>query len=263
MCPECGNELTYTWKSSYKKACKRNQVCMSCRPTHWSGRKHTDSTKNKISKANAGRSTNKGVKFSEEHKRKISKANMGNKSRTGMPHSEKTKKKMRLAWKDKIHPNSKPENREKFRKLYQDRVKSRCGQITPNYNVDACRVFDEINKELGWSGQHAENGGEVNVRGWFLDYYEPNQNVVIEYDESHHLRTRRKEKDIRKELEVIEMLNCKFYRIQEGQNWRDVISKSTDQNIAEWTQKFIATQYPLPPEEAKVLYDNLSNLYIK
>lgn len=76
---------------------------------------------------------------------------------------------------------------------------------------------------MGWKGQHAENGGEIHIRGWFLDYYEPNLNIVIEYDEKQHNTAKRKEKDVRKEQEVIENLGCKFYRITPNQNWKEII----------------------------------------
>lgn len=44
---------------------------------------------------------------------------------------------------------------------------------------------------------------------------------------------------------------------------KDGAIKTVDRNIVEWTQKFIATQQPLPPEEAKILYDNLQDLYVE
>lgn len=224
-CPKCNIELTYDWKQSYVRACKNNQTCYKCRKLHWVGKTHSKETKNKMSKSSKRIKTHLGKTFTKEHRQKISRANIGNKSRTGIPHTEDTKKLMKSRWVGKVHPNSLPENREKFRKLHHDRVISRCGQITPNYNPIACKLFNEINQELGWNGLHAENGGEFKVRGWFLDYYEPNLNIVIEYDENHHTRTKRKEKDIIKESEVIESLGCKFYRIKQGEEmlWRSII----------------------------------------
>ena len=55
--------------------------------------------------------------------------------------------------------------------------------------------FDELNKENGWSGRHAKNGGEVSVGGFWLDYYEPNLNLVIEWDERHHKYPKKKKQD--------------------------------------------------------------------
>lgn len=89
----------------------------------------------------------------------------------------------------------------------------------PAYNSKACQIFEQINKEFGWNGQHAENGGEFEVLGYFVDYYEPNLNIVIEYDEPHHTQTRHIKRDKKKQLAITENLGCKFYRIQEGENW--------------------------------------------
>ena len=224
-CPKCSKELTYKWKQSFVKAERNLQVCYACRPLHWKGKKHTDETRQKMSESSPRIKSNLGKKFSEEHKKKISIANRGNKSRLGKPHTEETKQKMRKVWIDKIHPNTQPSQREKFRQLHHNRVISRSGQITPNYNPLACRLFDEINREMGWNGQHAENGGEYQIRGWFLDYYESTQNVVIEFDETYHTRTRRQKKDLLKEAEVKETLGCKFYRItpENMNNWRSIL----------------------------------------
>lgn len=95
----------------------------------------------------------------------------------------------------------------------------------PTYNPIACQVFEEINKELGWNGQHAENGGEFFIQelGYWPDFYDPIRNIVIEYDEPHHNRRKVQERDAARQQEIIEHLNCKFYRIKDGQNWREVI----------------------------------------
>jgi hypothetical protein len=59
---------------------------------HWTGKKHSEETKKKISKNSVG---NRGQKFSEEHKKKISMANIGKKR------SEEAKKKMSESHKGK------------------------------------------------------------------------------------------------------------------------------------------------------------------
>lgn len=85
--------------------------------------------------------------------------------------------------------------------------------ITPNYNDVACNIFEEINRRLGWSGQYGSSGGEYHIvdLGYYVDYYEPTMNVVIEYDESHHSRFRKKDK--LRQSQIVKKLGCKFYRI--------------------------------------------------
>lgn len=94
--------MLYSWKQSYTSACKNNQTCRQCRVPWWLGKKHTNETKEKISKSSKHLKTNLGKTFTKEHREKISKANLGNKSRTGIPHSEETKRKMSLAQKGRI-----------------------------------------------------------------------------------------------------------------------------------------------------------------
>jgi very-short-patch-repair endonuclease len=64
---------------------------------------------------------------------------------------------------------------------------------------------------MGWNGRHALNGGELQVLQYFVDYYEPDLNLVIEWDEPHHKYRREKDK-IRQER-IEKKLNCIFIRI--------------------------------------------------
>lgn len=82
-----------------------------------------------------------------------------------------------------------------------------------NYNKNACEYFDWLNKWMGWNGQHALYKGEKGVLNYFVDYYEPNQNLVIEWDESYH--TRQIEKDRNRQERIKEQLGCKFFRYNE------------------------------------------------
>ena len=87
-----------------------------------------------------------------------------------------------------------------------------------NFNKNACRFFDELNKERGWELQHALNGGEVEVYGYFLDAYDKNKNLVVEYDEPSHDRPCIKKKDKIRQNNIINYLKCKFYRYKEAEN---------------------------------------------
>lgn len=92
------------------------------------------------------------------------------------------------------------------------------GQAT-EFNRAACEFFDFLNILNGWNGKHALNGGECQIIGYSLDYYEPTINLVIEWDEKHHynvdgvLRPR----DVKRQQRIKEHLNCVFLRIKESE----------------------------------------------
>lgn len=224
------------------------------------GKKHSDETKKKIGEAGKGRvvsditksklriamlkyyethdSPNKENKFSEEAKIKISEANKGREF------SEKTKIKMSLAhmghvpWNKglKTGPLSKKHKlniseANKGRKLSIEaktnkrlarikEIKSKYGQIMPNYNPKACKLFDKLNKENGWNLLHAENGGEFRVPklGYFVDAIDFKNKIIIEYDEKQHFNSNGnlKEKDIERQREIMELYpDFEFKRIKE------------------------------------------------
>ena len=137
---------------------------------------------------------------SEETKLKISQANKGKKGSThflGKKHSTETKKKMRVS-------------RLKYLKLTNN--------VFPNYNFEACKIIDGYGKKHGYKFQHAMNGGEFHIKklGYFVDGYDKEKNVVIEYYEKRHKY--REKRDKMRENEIKNYLNCEFIVINEGDN---------------------------------------------
>ena len=90
----------------------------------------------------------------------------------------------------------------------------------PRYNVNSISYFDKLSKEMGWNLQHAENGGEITVLGYWLDAYDKEKNIVVEYDEPRHYKDIENnvliEKDIERQNEIIEHLHCEFWRYNEA-----------------------------------------------
>lgn len=66
--------------------------------------------------------------------------------------------------------------------------------------------------------QHAENGGEYHIKklGYWVDGYDKEKNIVIEIDEKHHFNSdgTYKKRDIVRQKEIKDFLNCKFIRIK-------------------------------------------------
>lgn len=87
------------------------------------------------------------------------------------------------------------------------------------YNKQSIAYIDKLNETYNWHLQHAENGGEVQVAGYFLDGYDKDLNIAFEYDESKHYvdaaNNVLKEKDIIRQNNIIKQLNCDFYRYNE------------------------------------------------
>lgn len=223
-CPQCLKILSYSSKSKLSRANDENSTCKSCARKRqiitdetkkkWSitrtGRKLSDETRKKLSLVRKGRPisekqkqqisiANSGSKFSAEFKQKCRERMLGN-----IP-SEETRRKLRLA------------------------AIGRIGQVFPSYNLSACKLFEQLEKEFGFDGIYAtkNNHGEFYVKelGYWVDYYEPNLNLVIEYDEKHHERHSQKLRDAKRQEEIINLLKCKFVRIKESDTI-DIIYKT-------------------------------------
>jgi hypothetical protein len=127
--------------------------------------------------------------------------------------SEKTKEAMHTPFirKKVLEGNNRPEVKRKRREARIKQMEESGGWTS--FNKTACYFFDELNKYFSLNGQHALNGGEYQVAGYFVDYYEPSLNIVIEWDEPHHKK--QVEKDLIRAEEIIKELGCTFFRIDE------------------------------------------------
>lgn len=118
-------------------------------------------------------------------------------------------------WTGKKHSK---ETLQKMRISTLDYIKDGKGQICPRYNKNSIEIIEKFGKENGYSFIHAENGGEYHVKelGYFLDAYDPYNNVVLEIDEKHHYNIDGEllEKDVNRQKEIQSLLNCQFYRIK-------------------------------------------------
>jgi hypothetical protein len=113
--------------------------------------------------------------------------------------TEKTKYKMRLS---------------AIKRIKRDNLQGK----SRNYNIKACEYLNKLNEEKGWKLQHALNGGEVEICGYFLDGYDKDRNIVVEYDEIAHEKPSTKKKDEIRQNNIINYLKCQFYRYKELDN---------------------------------------------
>jgi hypothetical protein len=116
---------------------------------------------------------------------------------TGRSHSEDTKLKQRISTLKYIHESA--------------------GQVSPRYNKSSIVILEAKAAELGITDlMHAENGGEYQVAGYFLDGYSPSKNIAIEYDEKHHYKNGKlRKKDYDRQNQIERVLGCTFIRIKQ------------------------------------------------
>lgn len=87
----------------------------------------------------------------------------------------------------------------------------------PRYNKFSIAILESIAKEHGWNIQHAENGGEFYTGiGYFVDAYDKEKNVVLEFDEAAHYVDAQnnvlREKDLIRQKNIIDHLHCEYWR---------------------------------------------------
>ena len=111
------------------------------------------------------------------------------------------------------------EARLKIRMAIHHRVIREGRQNQANFSEKACSYIDKLNELMGWHLQHALNGGEVFVDGYYLDGYDKELNIAFEYDESKHYmdvsNNILKKRDVERMRNIHKKLNCRFFRYNE------------------------------------------------
>ncbi|MBC8428035.1 MAG: hypothetical protein H8D94_01040 [Candidatus Pelagibacter sp.] len=224
-CNVCDIEHTFSNYGKYKRAkldCE--YLCKLCATSKvHSGKKLSEEHIRKISESTKqGWKDGKYEKAVEKSSERWSGENnpMYKSNRTGSlnpfykkHHSEETIQHLKEISKKK---NLSPETLIKRSNSAKKRVE-RTGMPSVNYNPEACKIIDEYGIQNGYNFQHALNGGEykikINNKHYFLDGYDLENNVVIEYYEKHHKWN--KEQDKKRKQEIIDKLNCKFIELKE------------------------------------------------
>jgi len=177
ICNICKEKIIYKTIESYWANKKKNSPCKKC-------------TESMHSLKLKGR---KRMPFSEEWKKNISESH-----------------KKSEVWIKSMNTDSyKQKHREKMLRLIKEQKTKVC------VNYLACDFFNLLNEKLNWNGFHGKNKKEYQLNYYFLDYYDTENNIVIEWDEKHHNKKKQKEKDIIRQKYIINNLQCNFYRINE------------------------------------------------
>lgn len=236
-CPNCGTEIVYKSKRGYFNCKKRNCTCCSCaaskrrkgKPSNRKGCHISEEQKKRIGEATAFRHKMYGHPMAGKHhtletRAKLKITNSGkNNGMYGKHHTYKTRKQISIKHIGIKLPPISDDTRRKLRisRISQiSKTKYNGNPIMPSFNRMACIFFDEINKRFNLDGVYATNKGEYHIKelGYFLDYYEPNLNLVIEWDEPHHYYCGGKltPKDKLRQDEIKYHLKCRFIRIKEN-----------------------------------------------
>lgn len=222
-CPNCGNSISYTLMDNYNRAVKRNTVCRvcSCRGRTEIWNKHiSDGLKNHIVSEETKDKIRETLKNQYKDDKIIEKYRIA--SLRHYKNNPQTKVKISSSLKAfyKTEQGKIEKEKSKERRLY---IINKLGKkYSPNYNKSACKFFDNLNKLYGLNGVHAENGGEHTInKQYYVDYYEPTLNLIIEWQEPSHRYT--VEKDAKRKNFIIDTLNCTFLEIRE---WN--INKDSD-----------------------------------
>ena len=191
QCPKCGVELTYVYEYQRRRADQCGSLCFHCR--------------GKITQQSL---TRKQIEKQRTHAKLFNRVTF-----TGVPKSDETRHRISKSNRGKTRSE---DVKTELRKRRAEEVSIFGG---PRYNKVACEYFDWLNKWMSWNGCYATNGGEYYIKslGYWVDYYEPTHNIVVEWDEPRHfLHGRLRKKDVDRQNRIIKELNCTFYRMKQS-----------------------------------------------
>ena len=224
-CPKCGCEQSYSTKGNLTLAINSNKVCMGCRNKHlseitmamgrWVGKNNPMYGISRYGKDNPNYGKTQSDEQIKAHSEFMADRYVGELNAFyGKTHTDETKQKLRTK---ALNRTPTPSHCKAIRLgVIKYREVNGLVGFVPNYNPSSIPIIEAKANELGITDlQHAENGGEFYIKelGYWVDGYSKEKNIVIEYDEKHHKRY--VDKDMIRQAEIEEHLNCEFIRIVE------------------------------------------------
>lgn len=204
-CPDCNKDLYYSSKNNFNTAIKLNKTCKRCSCKNREGK----------TKSLCNFCKNEFDHFKSDGLRKFCSRkcfDMGkNKTNLSKPKSEEVKNKISKKLKGRIISEKQKLNHGIFMRTRFGELGIK-GKFKPNFNPQACVLIEEYGKQNGYNFQHALNHGEFYIKelGYWVDGYDKEKNVVIEFYEEWHRKTKQKEKDKKRQELIIKTLNCVF-----------------------------------------------------
>ncbi len=240
ICKCCNKIIIYANKRNKERADKDHTICRACSNSNRKGINHpmfskipynkgdkcSEKTRKLISKNHADVSgknnpmfgTNGGMYNKTHNQESKDKIRNGNKNKIVSEDTKEKIRKSKLEYYKNNHHNSKGKkvSIETKRKMRLSSIKriTECKfngvQFYPTYNKSSIPIILEYGTNNNLNLIHAENGGEFFIKelGYWVDAYDINKNIVIEFNEKHHKY--RKEKDKIRRDEIINFLKCEF-----------------------------------------------------
>lgn len=196
FCKFCGKKVSnYGCLAIHEKACSENPNRIKCQ-----NRKGNGGNANGHTIWNKGKTAKDDVRILKQMETRKKSFEDGKFKIISKPHTEETKQILR-------------------EKMIEYIKKNGNGTFGQHYSKKGCKYIDFLNVKNDWNLIHAENGGEKQVCGYFLDGYDEKLNIAFEYDEPKHYKDVYNniltEKDIQRQNIIINELKCKFYRYNE------------------------------------------------
>ncbi len=203
--PKCKKIIIYSTKRNFDTGNKNNTLCRNC------------SMFGKNNSMYGKRKEETGM-WNKQHSKEAC-IKMG-KSKRNIPRSIETK--LKISKSTKGIKKQSEEAKQKIGKAVRIRIRKTLEknllnghQIVPFFNSNACKIIEEYGKKNKYDFQHAMNGGEICIDGYYPDGLDKEKKTIIEVDEKHHfdINGNLREKDIRKQ-QYLENLGYKFIRIK-------------------------------------------------
>ena len=198
-CPKCGRKIYHTTNGILKQSIKENRICKSCckksTNNHNFGNHLSNETKNKLSKSC---SVDRIKRYSiKENRDKQSKAII--KRYTNIEERNKTS----LLVKEAMHrPDIRKRHLDALHHSKWIKVRTDRGQL---------ELIEKWNK-LGFNFQ-PNYQLKTDLDLFYVDGYDKEKNVVLEYDAKYHNKLLQRKKDLIRQNKIIELLKPKkFWR---------------------------------------------------
>jgi hypothetical protein len=217
QCPICGIDILYRDKKALLQSIRLKSNCKSC-SIEIKNSKISNTLKEKYKSGEITANMNGAHSYESRKKQGNSKKGKKQSNESNIKRSISCKK--ANCGKSNRGRRCSEENKKKFRLQMIDRLTKTHKNFHPPYNEKACDYFEKLMIENNVFIQHALNGGEYNIKelGYWVDGYDLENNIVYEWDESHHFDVlgNLSEKDINRQKQIEEFLKCQFVRIKES-----------------------------------------------